>query len=201
MMARKTWALVGAMAVIAATAHPTFAMDSMKRVFAVSLGAGVGVPMGDFGDGVNVGPAGEFTAEYYVARNLAVGIRGVTMMGDLEGVPDTSDVDLSASLGVGGVSIRFSAPSAKQEPYLIATLGSGRRSLDIEQDDTTISVSNNHLGVDITGGVNFRVGEMWQVTTGVGYMLATKESDDDSDINWPAVHATVGIRVLLGGRH
>lgn len=199
-MARKTLALVGLLCAVAVGSASAGEKVDMKGTFALSMGAGVGVPMGDYGDAVNTGPSGEFTAEYYVSRSLALGVRGAGMMGSLP--DDGSGTSLNSTLGLGGFSVRFSAPTTKQEPYLMAAFGSGRRSIEASDGSgSTVTASNNQLGYELSGGMNFRVGEIWQLTTGVGYQVATKDSNDDTDTNWSAVHFNVGARVLFGGSH
>lgn len=199
-MARKTLALVGLLCVVAVGSASAAEKVDMKGTFALSMGAGVGVPMGDYGDAVNVGPSGEFTAEYYVSRSFALGLRGAGMINSLQG--QTSGTSYNSTLGIGGFSVRLSSPTTKQEPYVMAAFGSGRRSVQADDGSgSTVTASNNQLGFEVTGGMNFKVGEIWQLTTGVGYQMATKDSADDTDTNWSAVHFNVGARVLFGGVH
>lgn len=199
-MRRTMWATAALLAVCVAGAAQSRELADMRGMFAISAGGGVGFPIGDYKDLTKTGPAGEFAVEYYVTRSIALGLRGAGMVGDLADEFQSPGYSLSSSMGVGGVSMRFSLPTEMMEPYVLAMVGTGQRSLQAVTDNSTVTVSNDRLGFGAMGGVNFNVSRSWQVTSGVGYLHAAKDSNDDTDFRWQAVHLAVGARWLLGGR-
>jgi hypothetical protein len=120
------------------------------------LGGGISIPLGDFGDGANVGWQGT-GAVTFAPENSALGfqIDGTYSQFGLDG---PLDVNSRFIYGTGNVVYTFStAPDTRFRPYLIG--GAGIYNIGFTGDDADLAGdSSTEFGINAGAGFNFDAG-------------------------------------------
>jgi outer membrane protein with beta-barrel domain len=119
-----------------------------------SLGAGVGVPLGNFDDVVKMGWQGT-AAVSFAPRNLPVGIQ---VDGSFSQFSDESPLDIKSQLIYGTANAVYKFESSKDtrfRPYLI---GGGGVYNSKETGSDALGGSTTKFGINVGAGFDFKAG-------------------------------------------
>jgi hypothetical protein len=180
--------VVGAALVALAAATPVMAQGGAK----FSVGGGLTLPLGDFGDAANTGWHG-LAAVSFVPNNFPVGIQIDGMYQRFGGDEDVfgNDVNLQLIQGTANAVYRFeTSEGTKVHPYLIGGIGLYNFK---ETGDGVVGDpgSNTDFGINGGAGFDFQAGALGLFVEGRFHNVF---SDPD---NTNFIPITVGVR--LGG--
>jgi hypothetical protein len=156
-----------------------------------SLGGGVTLPLGDFGDLASTGFHG-LAAVGFQPANLPVGFQvdGMYQRFGVDDVPDDFDANLQIIQGTANVVYTFtSAEESTFHPYLIG--GVGLYNSKATGDDVLDDGSATDFGINAGAGFDFQAGAVGLFVEGRFHNVFS----DDESTNF--IPITVGIR--LGG--
>jgi hypothetical protein len=105
-------------ALVAFVASSSFAATTAAKKMELGVGAGIAVPMGDFGDAYGIGFGGGLSARFLVAPTISVGgaLSYNTFGSDVDNGPSASAIEILASA-------KFMMGKGSTKPYILAGLG------------------------------------------------------------------------------
>jgi len=184
-------ALLGAALMAAVGAAPAMAQGAK-----FSVGGGLTLPLGDFGDVASTGWHG-LAAVGFQPANLPVGFQldGMYQRFGVENAPDNFDGNTQIIQGTANVVYTFTTAEASTfHPYLIG--GVGVYNSKPTGDDLTALVgdeSSTDFGVNAGAGFDFQAGSVGLFLEGRFHNIFS----DGSDANF--IPITVGVRFGGGG--
>jgi hypothetical protein len=158
-----------------------------------SVGGGLTLPMGDFGDAASTGWHG-LAAVGFQPANLPVGfqIDGMYQRFGFDDLPDDFDAHLQVIQGTANVVYTFvTAEESTFHPYLIG--GVGLYNAKTTGDDVPDGESDTDFGINAGAGFDFQAGNVGLFVEGRFHNIF---SDPD---NTNFIPITVGVRFGGGG--
>ena len=119
-----------------------------------SVGAGVGIPLGNFNDVVKLGWQGT-AALSFVPRNSPVGIQ---VDGTFSQFGDESPLDIKSQLIYGTVDAVYRFQSSEGSRFRPYVIGGGGFYNFKETGDDAIGASNTEIGINAGAGFDFKAG-------------------------------------------
>ena len=181
-------AVLGAALMAAVGAAP-----AMAQTAKFSVGGGLTLPLGDFGDAASTGWHG-MAAVGFQPANLPVGFQldGMYQRFGFDNVPDGFDAHTRVFQGTANVVYTFTtAEESTFHPYLIG--GVGLYNAKASGDDIPDSDSNTDFGINAGAGFDFQAGAVGLFVEGRFHNVF---SDPD---NTNFIPITVGVRFGGGG--
>lgn len=157
-MKRALGMVAAATLVVAVAAAPAAAQDAAgTRAMQLGVQGGISMPMGDFGDGADMG--------FIVAGTL--GMRPAALPFGLrfdlgyQGWGGEGDVSFSSIHGMGSATFTIPTESGIR-PYVLGGLGVYRMSVDLpaEFDEFDVEDSSTDLGIHFGGGIDIPLSGM-----------------------------------------
>lgn len=132
-----------------------------SRPVQLAVGAGVAMPMSDLGDAVGTGFNVAFSGTKKLARQ-PMWLRGqldLNMYGSQKVTVGGGTIESSANQigGLFDVGHDFASTSSAK-PYVLGGLGVIRNSQKIKSDGVSVSGDKTELGINVGGGMKFRMG-------------------------------------------
>jgi opacity protein-like surface antigen len=151
---------------IAATAHAQGTSGSSGRPFKLGGALGATVPLGDFGDGADLGFHVGGLIEYK-PTSIPVNLRGeITynrnglksdFFSDQDPIFDNVDGDFSMVNFIGNLLFPFGDAASTARPYAIGGIGLYRMKASAEFAGVDISDTQTKFGLNVGGGVTFNL--------------------------------------------
>lgn len=179
-------AMLGAVLLASAGVAPAVAQGAE-----FSLGGGLTLPLGDFGDAASTGWHG-LAAVSFVPPNFPVGIQvdGMFQRFGFDNAPDGFDGNIQVIQGTANAVYKFqTSPDSKVRPYIIG--GVGLYNSKATGDDVIDDASDTDFGINGGAGFDFKLGAVGAFVEGRFHNVF---SDPD---NTNFIPITVGVR--LGG--
>jgi opacity protein-like surface antigen len=177
----------------------------MKGKISISAFGGLAMPSGALGEkfdpetegsigaDMKMGPNFGLTVDYFVTKEVAIGVDGsYTMMNmedqtfDVDGTPTTFEKGLKAKTMQGGVHGTYFIPTGgKVLPYLFVGVGMYNRKLELSQEfqdglgTTESSFSDTKVGANGGVGVQYKVNEMFGVGLNGAYHMSIGKLEHD----------------------
>lgn len=160
-----------------------FALTANAQI-KVGIGAGLGLPMGDFGDGFKSGFGGAVTGKYMLSENMAVGLN----IGYYSFKSKASDdIKLSMMPITGLFNYYFATEGFK--PYAGADLGFYSAKVKSDIAGFSFSTSETKFGFAPVVGFEYGLGETMNLDVNAKYNMV-------SDANFVTIN--VGINMVFG---
>lgn len=151
---------------IAATAHAQGTSGSSGRAFKLGGALGATVPLGDFGDGADLGFHVGGLIEYK-PTSIPVNLRGeITynrnglksdFFSDQDPIFDNVDGDFSMVNFIGNLLFPFGDAASTARPYAIGGIGLYRMKASAEFAGVDISDTQTKFGLNVGGGFTFNL--------------------------------------------